>query len=67
MKVDTLEVKDIQCTLDKIKEKSEQENEYKLIFHPNIITYDLDIVRSWNDYIRRDKHNRLVYHARKML
>ncbi len=64
--MDTLKITDIQNALDKLKEKSEQDNTYKIIFHPSIITYDRSIVRTWKQYRIRDKHNRLVYHARKM-
>ena len=64
--MDTLKITDIQNALDKLKEKSEQDNTYKIIFHPSIITYDRSIVRTWEQYRIRNKHNRLVYHARKM-
>ena len=65
MKLDTLKVCDIHNTLDKLKEEAEKDNSFKIVFHPSIITYDLSIARTWEQYKLRNKKNRIVYHTRK--
>ena len=65
MKLDTLTVLDIQNILDKLKSEAEKDNSFKLVFHPSVITYDLSIARTWEQYKLRNKKNRIIYHTRK--
>ena len=48
-------------------EKHDNDESRKIIFHPSIITYDNSIAKTREQYRWRNRKNRTVYKARKML
>lgn len=48
-------------------EKHDHNESRKIIFHPSIITYDNSIAKTREQYRFRNRKNRTVYKARKML
>ena len=48
-------------------EKHDNDESRKIIFHPSMITYDNRIAKSREQYRFRNRKNRTVYRARKIL
>ena len=48
-------------------EKHDNDEHRKIIFHPSIITYDNSIAKTREHYRWRNRKNRTVYRARKIL
>lgn len=48
-------------------EKHNNDESRKIIFHPSIITYDNSIAKTREHYRWRNRKNRTVYKARKLL
>ena len=48
-------------------EKHNNDEHRKIIFHPSIITYDNSIAKTREHYRWRNRKNRTVYKARKIL